>query len=98
MYIFIYNVKLKTSNFFSLKLNVIFLSKYQLIFIYMFIVPFRKVKINIMLINNNIQGRSKVYYTLLSFWRLSTQMYPNYIYDTHIYPIVSTFYNTMYLL
>ena len=95
MYIFIYNVKLKTSNFFSLKLNVIFLSKYQLIFIYMFIVPFRKVKINIMLINNNIQGRSKVYYTLLSFWRLSTQMYPNYIYDTHIYPIVSTFYNTM---
>ena len=60
MYIFIYNVKLKTSNFFSLKLNVIFLSKYQLIFIYMFIVPFRKVKINIMLINNNIQGRSKV--------------------------------------
>jgi hypothetical protein len=98
MYIFIYNVKLKTSNFFSLKLNVIFLSKYQLIFIYMFIVPFRKVKINIMLINNNIQGRSKVYYTLLSFWRLSTKMYPNYIYDTHIYPIVSTFYNTMYLL
>ena len=41
-----------------------------------------------MLINNNIQGRSKTYYTLLSSWRLSAQMYPNSVYDKQI---VSTF-------